>query len=286
MRPLNEKAKGEVLATLRKGVLPKPAQRAFIRAIKRHPTFERLQAAKFLLGISALDGQASYTQENCGSLIVRLLSEVDGKGLEIQGIAFAPDSLRDRKLGNLTFRHSFFAPTSLELSTLNKCTFEGCHFGQLRIYGSTAFQEVQFEGTTVDSVRLVEQDSEVWDPLAVRATLEKWGVRFSGDAEGAAPESEQVRRIDQELRDFEKLIRYFMRSTHISENVILMKLGNRGQCFLDDSLPQLVDHRIMIEIDNRGGGVQRRFKLGQTLEAIDQAMTGAQGSFSEFLKAF
>lgn len=286
IRPLNEKAKGEVLATLRKGVLPKPAQRAFIQAIKRHPTFERLQAAKFLLGISLLDGQASYTQENCGSLIVRLLSEVDAKGLEVQSIAFPSDSLRDRKLGNLTFRHCFFSPTSLELSTFKKCRFEDCHFSQLRIYSSTVFEEVQFDEITVDSVRMVDQDSEIWDPLAVRTTLERCGVKFPAEAQEAVPEVEVGRKADQELRDFEKLIRYFMRSTHISENVILMKLGNRGQCFLDDSLPELLQHRIMTEIDNRGGGAQRRFKLGQTLEAIDEAMTGAHGSYREFLNAF
>jgi hypothetical protein len=286
IRPLNEKAKGEVLATLRKGAVPRPAQRAFIQAIKRHPTFERLQAAKFLLGISALDGQASYTQENCGSLIVRLLSEVDARDLEIQHIAFPPDSLRDRKLRNLSFRNCFFAQTSLELSTFANCRFVDCHFGQLRIFNSTRFQEVLFEAIAVDSIRIVEQESEVWDPLAVRATLEKCGVKFAEETPSSIPEGEIGRKSDQELRDFEKIIRYFMRSTHISENVILMKLGHHGQCFLDDTLPDLLEHRIMSEIENRGGGVQRRFKLGQSLEAIDAALTRAQGSYREFLNAF
>lgn len=286
IRPLNDKAKAEVLATLRRGVLPKPAQRAFIQAIKRHPTFERLQAAKFLLAVSALDGQASYTQENCGSLIVRLLSEVDAKGLQIQGIAFSSDSLRDRKLENLSFQHCFFVPTSVELSTFKNCSFVDCHFGQLRIYTSSTFKEVHFDETSVDSVRLVDQDIEVWDPMSVRVHLERCGVQFPQSEQAVALETAVSGKSDQELRNLEKLLRYFMRSTHISENVILMKLGNRGRCFLDDALPQLLEHRILTEIKNQGGNPQRRFKLGNTLEAINTGMTAAHGSFSEFLKAF
>jgi len=286
MRPLNDKAKAEVLATLRRGVLPKPAQRAFIQAIKRHPTFERLQAAKFLLGISALDGQASYTQENCGSLIVRLLSEVDAKGLEIQGIAFPSDSLRDRKLLHLTFRYCFFAPTSVELSTFNKCKFLDCHFGQLRVYNSTSFKDVQFEETAVDSVRHFEQELEVWDPLSVRVLLDRCGVQFPQSEPPAVVEAAPSGKSDQELRDLEKLLRYFMRSTHISESVILMKLGNRAVGFLNNVVPTLLEHGILAEIENQGGNIQRRFKLGNTLESINAAMTAAHGSFSEFLKAF
>jgi hypothetical protein len=286
IRPLNDKAKAEVLATLRRGVLPKPAQRAFIQAIKRHPTFERFQAAKFLLGISALDGQASYTQENCGSLVVRLLSEVDAKGLEIQNIAFPSDSLRDRKLENLTFRHCFFAPTSVELSAFTNCTFVDCHFGQLRIYNSTAFKEVKFDETAVDSVRLVDEEIEVWDPSAVRDHLGRRGVKFPELVAPVPVEEAATGKMDQELRDLEKLLRYFMRSTHISESVVLMKLGNRASSFLDDTVPALEQYGILTEIENQGGSIQRRFKLGQTLEAINAAMIAAHGSYSAFLKAF
>lgn len=285
IRPLNDKAKAEVLATLRRGVLPKPAQRAFIQAIKRHPTFERLQAAKFLLGISALDGQASYTQENCGSLIVRLLSEVDAKGLEIQGIAFPSDALRDRKLTNLTFRHCFFVPTSVELSTFSNCAFIDCHFGQLRIYNSSEFKDVAFDETSVDSIRLVDQDADVWDPSSVRVQLELRGVKFPQTGQPIIDEVAASGKVDQELRDLEKLLRYFMRSTHISESVMLIKLGNRASSFLDEVLPALEEHGILTEIANHGGNVQRRFKLGNSLEAINTAMTSAHGSFSDFLKA-
>ena len=286
IRPLTDRAKGDVLATLRKGSLPKPAQHAFIWAVKRHPTFERLQAAKFLLEISALDGQASYTHENCGWLFVRLLSEVDGKGLEADGIAFSADALRGRKLENIHFKHCFFPPTSLELTGLKGCSFVDCNFGQIRIYNSTSFDGVVFDSCIVDSICLIDRDIEVWDPNAVRAQLEHLGVSFPYEHNLIEPADESVGKVDPELRDLEKLIRYFMRSTHISEGVIMMKLGNRAQLFLDETLPDLVDHGILVVIDNRGGSTQRRFKFGMTLEAINGVISAAQGSYTRFIGAF
>jgi hypothetical protein len=284
IRPLNDKAKGEVLATLRKGSLPKPAQHAFIRAVTRHPTFERLQAAKFLLGISTLDGQASFTQENCSWLVVRLLSGVDAKGLEVHALAFSPDALRDRKLTNVKFTHCFFPPTSMELSALKGCAFEDCSFGQLRLYESTSFAGVTFAGCTVDSVRLAGNDIEVWEPSLIRAQLERLGVSFPRVEVPLASIDPTAGQSDLELRDIEKLIRYFMRSTHISESIILVKLGNRARSFLNDQLPRLIEEGIMAEVENRGGGSQRRFKFGVTLEAINAAITAAKGSYVKFIE--
>jgi hypothetical protein len=284
IRPLNDKAKADVLAALRKGVLPKPAQHAFIRAIKRHPTFERLQAARFLLGIATLDGQASFTQENCSWLVMRLLSEVDAKGLEVHGLAFSSDALRDRKLTSIKFTHCFFSPTSMELSVLKGCVFVDCNFGQLRIHASTAFDGVVFDACTVDSLRLVDGDIEVWDPSNIRIQLENLGISFPNAEVPVATNIVGAGKIDHELRDVEKLIRYFMRSTHISESVILMKLGSRGRGFLNDQLPELLNHGIMEEIGNRGGGLQRRFKFGRTLEAVNAAIAAAQGSYQKFIE--
>jgi len=284
VRSLTDRAKGEVLSTLRKGVLPKPAQYAFIRAIKRDPKLERLQAAKFLLGISLVDGQASYTQENCSWLVVRLLSDVDGKGLEVNGLAFPPDVLRDRKLANIKFSHCYFSPTSMELSVLKGCVFADCNFGQLRIYDSTSFERVVFEDCTIDAMRLVDRDMDVWEPNSLRAQMERLGISYPHAEEHVTSVAESTSNKDPELRDIEKLIRYFMRSTHISDGVILMKLSNRGRLFIENEIPKLMDLGIIIEVEHRGGGNHRRFKLGKTLEVINEAIFSAHGSYPKFIE--
>lgn len=284
LRPLNDRAKGDVLATLRKGVLPRHAQHSFTRAIKRDPKLERLEAARFLLEIASLDGQASYTQENCSGLIVRLLREVDGKGLEITGLAFGPDSLRDRKLTNLCFKKCYFAPTSLDASQFASCSFITCKFTQLRLYSSTKFAQVKFDDCSVDMLRLMERELDIRDNNAVRKHLEQRGVVFAQAQALTIPLQYDSQEVDPELRDVGKLIRYFLRSTHMGENVIKIKLGNRAHSFLNETLPDLIANNVLMEIENRGCGTQRRFKMKMSLERIDTAISNAQGSYSRFLR--
>jgi len=40
----------------------------------------------------------------------------------------------------------------------------------------------------------------------------------------------------------------------------------------------------MEEIDNRGGGTQRRFRLKVSLQSINEAVATSRGSFQRFLK--
>jgi len=276
IHPLNDKCKPEILASLRKAPLPKHAQHAFIRAIKRHPTVERAEAAAFLLDICKLDGQVSFTQENCSWLIIGLLSDADANGLDIRDLSFSADALRDRKLINVKFTDCFFAPTSMETTSFNDCTFTRCHFSQIRIYPSTHFKVVSFADCSVDSVRINEADEEFWDPAAINSQLSGFGVSIPGENEPNSSDIAPGHQNDPEIRDLEKLIRYFMRSTHIGERVILMKLGNRGSPFFDTQLPVLLDKKIMEEIENNGGNTQRRFRLGKTLTSINKAISSAR----------
>lgn len=283
LRPLNDRAKGEVLSTLRRGVLPRDAQRAFWHAMKRDRKIERLQAAKFLLSIASLDGQASYTQENCSGLVLRLLSDVDGNSVGIEGLAFGADAMRDRKLRNVEFRRCYFASTSLELVRLENCAFSHCKFGQLRIYSTTLLSGVTFQSCEVESMRLADREIELWEPSAIEQQLAQLGIRFL--EQKSQSESQPIESsIDPAILQLEKLLRYFMRSTHMSESVMLVKLGNRAQGFLEQVLPKLVENGVFAEIENRGSGIQRRFKLGTPLEDLHRAMAEAQGSFSGFLR--
>jgi hypothetical protein len=284
LRPLNEKAKADVLSTLRKAVLPRHSQRAFIRAVTRDPKLGRLDAAKFLLGIASLDGQASYTQENCSALIVRLLREIDGKGVELGHLAFGPDSLRDRDLLNVTFKNCYFSGTSLETSRFRNCTFLGCTFAQLRVFDSTRFQNVSFTDCTIDSLQIQSRNVDVWDPQTISTLLQQLGVTITSTAAASAqPQTTEPREADAELQALDKLVRYFMRSTHISESVIAMKLGNRARMFMDNTVPELLRRGVLLTVENRGGGQQRRFRLGLPLRDVNRAMTAAGGSYQRFL---
>lgn len=281
--PFNEKAKGEVLAVFRRAVLPNHAKNAFLRAIDRTHKSDHLKVLTFLLELVKLDGQASYTHENCSSLIICLLGHFDAQGLLVSDLAFEPDALRDAKIKNVKFSRCFFSPTSMEHSSFEGCEFTNCNFGQLRIYRSTVLENVVFDACGVEALRLMDRDVEVWEPGQVRGRLRDLGVKFVEVDEDIPPVDEEAGKIDLEIQDLEKLIRYFMRSTHISESIILMKLGNRARQFLDDTLPQLLEAGVMAEIENRGGSTQRRFRFEIGLEDINDAISQAQGSYAEFI---
>ncbi len=285
IRPLNDRAKAEVLGTFRRGVLPRHTQHAVIRAVKRDAKIDRLQVVLFLLGIAAMDVQASYAQENCSDIIIRMLSGVQGDNLQIHRLSFGANALRDRKLAGISFRDCYFSQTSLEQTDLKSCTFAECTFAQMRIYNSTQVHEVQFDNCTVEALVLEDRSREVWAPADIRQNLEQIGVQFAAPApvEEAAPQDTEA---DSEIRDIEKIVRYFMRSTHISESVMHMKLGSHGQSFIDQALPRLIRTHVMQEIENRGGSDQRRFRLGVPLQQVNSAIAEARGSFARFLEQF
>ena len=284
--PLNELTKAEVLGIFRRGVLPRQAQHAFIRSITRNPQVDRMQVLRFLLSISGMDSQASYVHENCSDIIIRMLSGIDAEGLMINRLAFGAESLRDRKLKGVVFKDCYFAPSSLELTQLHDCLCSHTRFAQLRIFDSTEVNNTTFEECTVDAVSLVDRHQESWDPGEVRGHLEQLGVTLK-DVEQVVPTmAPSDIKIDDDVRCIEKLVRYFMRSTHISESVVLMKLGSRGKQFVNHTLPVLLKHGVLVEIPHLGSGTQRRFQLGAPLESVNAAIVASRGSFDSFVGQF
>jgi hypothetical protein len=285
VRPMNDRAKAELLGAFRRGILPRPAQHAFIRAVSREATLDRLKVVKLLLDVGGMDAQASYTQVNCSDIIIRLLDGIKSVGLTVNNLAFGVDALRDRKLFGVTFSNCYFSPTSMELTEMNGCTFVGSKFYQLRVFDSTRFTNVKFDECTVDALILAAIHREMRDPSEIYRQLEKLGVKFN---EPAAPtvDSFSAKEPDPAIRDIERIIRYFMRSTQISENILLMKLGVRGKVFVDHILPQLKKLGVIEEIEHRGGGDQRRFRLGSSLQSLNRAVAISHGSFERFLEQF
>lgn len=282
INPNNANIRSEVHSVLRRGILPENSQQAFIRAVERNQGLTPLGVAKLLLEISKLDGQASYTQENCGSLLVRLISRIDAGGLSIQKLSFGIDCLRDCNFQNVEFENCYFAQGSLEMSSFNDCSFRNCNFGQIRLFRSTSFMNVVFEDCIIEAVRIEETGLEIWQPASIKKVLSDLGITMGAQSDLQLSEEVNL-EVDEELTDVEKLLRYFMRSTHISESVIKIKLGDRGQSFIDHNLPDLMEVNVVKEIENRGGINQRRFKLGLPLQQLNASLVKAQGSYETFL---
>lgn len=282
IRPMNARAKAEVLGTFRRGPIPGDAMLALFRGLTRDGTLDRAQAIKFLLEVAGMDAQASYTHENVAELVICLLSGIDGSGVNILGLSFGHDALRDKKIAGVAFQNCYFSNSSLDLAELTNCTFINCKFTQLRLTESTRLSGVVFQGCTVDALVLSMRNREIWGPVEIRQQLEQAGVTFRDDVPPPPPPPRN-REPDPELVDVEKLTRYFMRSTHMSESVIQMKLGVRSNKFIDKTLPRLVKSGVLVEIQNLGSGNQRRFRLGVALQTIEKAIVTSNGDFEQFL---
>ncbi len=284
--PLNEHAKAEVLGIFRRGVLPRQAQHAFIRSVTRNSQIDLTKVVKLLLDISSMESQTSYVHENCSDIIIRLLSGLTAKNIEVNDLAFGLDALRDRKLNGIQFKKCYFSPSSMEQTQLDNCHFTHSQFTQLRFFDSTKIENTTFENCTVDALSLVDKDREIWDPEEVKSYLQQVGITLK-EADVFIPTKAPIETsIDDKVRCIEKLVRFFMRSTHITENVMLMKLGIRGQPFIDNTLPILLREGILEETLYAGAGDQRRFRLGKPLENVNGALTACRGSFDSFLEQF
>ena len=287
MRLLDERAKAETFGFFRRGLLPRQAQHAIIRAVSRSSKIDPIQTIRFLLDISHMESQASYVHQNCSDIIIRLLSGVNSTGLEINSLVFGVDALRNRSLIGAQFNDCYFAPSSLKQTHLEDCYFKHSQFAQLRVFDSTHINETTFEECTVDALFLSDVSREVWDPGELRGYLQKIGVSLKECNVTIPVETITANIMDDDLRCVEKLIRHFMRrNTHIGESVMLLKLGTQGQQFINDTLPLLLKGGIFEEIKHSGSGTQRRFRLGVPLERINSALAACRGSFDLFINQF
>jgi len=142
-----------------------------------------------------------------------------------------------------------------------------------------------FDNCTVDALELRDKNIETWDPYEIQASLKKIGMKFI-EPEMQSLIQGEVAETDSEIQDLQKIVRYFMRSTHISESVILIKLSLRGHEFISDTIPELLKHGIFEEVEHRGGKSQRRFMLGVPLHSLNTAIATSSGTFSQLLKKF
>lgn len=282
--PMDKGATAEALSVMRRGILPEHSQLAFSRAVKRNKKTTAREVAKFLANVSKLDGHASYTRENCGNLISRVISESAGDDLELEEIVFGIDALRDCKIERVNFKNCYFSQGSYELTQLTNCTFTNCTFGQIRVYDSTTITSNTFIECNIDSIRIESKSLEMWEPSQINGYLESLNKINTKSALAENIETEV--EIDENLICVEKLLRYFMRSTHISESVIRIKLGDRGQHFIDNIIPELIEHGVVTEINDRSSAQQRRVKLGRPLQELNSSLAAAQGSYEKFLEKF
>lgn len=245
------------------------------------------ETIKALVNFCSLDDKTSYTQDNTCNIIIRLLKNIDYQGNHIKNLNFPINSLRARYLKNVVFEDCYFAPTAIKNSVLVGCSFIRCEFESLNFSIEQDERTIEINNTHFDdcefhSIQTSSQDS-IWDPVDLNEFLSVHGLLSQKD-----PIDSEIYEnpTDDKLACFSRVMRYFQRSTHISDNVILMKTGSYSSLFRDEVLPELLEMNILTKIVNKGSNNQDRYKLGYPFKVINEAIQSSKGSYDLFIREF
>lgn len=231
------------------------------------------------------EGPTSFVRENCGSLILKILSSEDASQVILDGYSFPANGLESIRLRNLVVRNSHFQITSIISSYLENCLFQKCSFDGIELeHESSTIEKVILKDCEVSAVQNKSKDLSYYDPFSIKNELVSIGFAYEITENTAAiTNSAHETYLDNDLEIVQKALRRFVRGSHINDNVFKLKLGPKAPYFLEELLPILLEVNILAEIEYSGQGQKRRFKLATPFENISKALKESKGSFESFI---
>lgn len=279
-RLLVEGNKAGVGHSFRQGVLPALS----IEAAAKHFRRENNDIPGVVAMVNELcigEPRASFIKDNLSGIMIRLLDYNSTSGVMVAHGSFPPDSLLGRHLMDIIFQDCYFQRTSLAQARLTRVRFVRCEFESLELRQGLQIEQSTLDKCTCHSVIPVNFDSTVFDPQQVSQALAQVGFVFV-----LPPTALQtlVAEPDEKMVIIERMVRAFMRSTGVNENTLNKRLGSQAPEYFNVVLPKLEEAGIVTEVKFTGSGNQRRFRLGISLELLNQAIEGSGGKFDRFLE--
>ncbi len=236
--------------------------------------------------VLASEAKMSLVRENMSGTLVYLLDIAQVAGCTIEGGAFPADALRGRHFAKIGFVGSFFRRTSLEKTKLSEVVFSDCEFEGIEITDSSQITSASLRGCRIHSVVPRESDTTVFAPVAIEAALVRGGFTVTNaTAENVVVPQQVQTDVEDAVKAVERLLRAFMRSpAGLNENTINQRLGSHAAIFFRDVYPQMESHGLISEMEYRGSGTQRRFRLLVRLDQLNTALEGCGGDFDEFIR--
>jgi hypothetical protein len=206
----------------------------------------------------------------------------DHEAISFVDMFFSPDILLSRNLHNISFLKSHFQPSAIQSSALFDIAFKDCEFERLDLQADTDLAGCTFDSCRIESILLLPDEDQNFDPTLIRQRLRKAGATLGGDAH-AAVVGENV--VDLRVKILERLFRSFLRSTQIDEDWLRVRLGKSfASTFYAEILPVLLTRKILEEVPWRGRGSQQRYKLAVQMSDVDIALGKSKGNFDALIK--
>lgn len=221
----------------------------------------------------------SFCKENCAAIILRLIEVVDrAEKVVLRNLQAPMGALCGKNITNVHFIDCGFQPTNTAMSIFEDVIFSSCRFERLECNFPEGLKGCIFEDCSVESMLVSNQEEQSFDP----AVIADWLVKAGGINSSLMSPVQSSQ--DELLKLFEKFLRSFLRSTHVDDSFIRLRMGKvHSSTFFDDVLPQLLNEGILQEVQWKGQGVQHRYKLAVPMSEINDALEKSRGTFKGFL---
>jgi hypothetical protein len=281
---LNNKLQ-EAKSLLRKSPLPFQANDSIVARVKSQ-TKNYTDIISKLDAIIKGENQFSYVKENAGNIVIRILSNEKLPSITIKNYELPTNSFLTIELENINFEDCHFQNTSLASSKIANCNFIRCQFDRVEMNHNTIFHSVKLIDCDISTVFDITKDKGFYEKFSIELFLKGKGIRI--EKTKVEPELIPVEEVDDEnLELTEKALRRYVRSnTPINDDIFKMRLGPKANHFFKEILPDLLDNKILVEVEYQGSGQHRRFKLGVSFGQIETALNNSKGSYDNFIKQF
>ena len=285
-RALYERDIGAMNLIMDQSSLPSAAVREAVRYVRNAAGSHIHQKVDLLQELAGGLLPTSFILANCSILILGLL-DGQSRTARIRNMNFPVDALCGRRLSNLTVEDSYFDASKLESAFLRKCKFVNCHFYRLSISGSEKVKDTVIDDQSrVDSIELLKHSDggqghwiPRFEPRLIRRELERSGFNLPPAASKSDDELQE--EIDDDLELVQRFLRAFLRSTFLSEQIILKRLGTKAHHFLKNLQPRLLSAGVIGEF--AGHKSQDTIRLVVQMDRIEDAIRRAGGNFEKFL---
>ena len=255
------------------------AARGALRESGGRPTF-----MDTLNEVCAIELRDSFIKDNAGDLAIRLIDVGDLGAVAIDHMSFSVDSLKSRDIHDATFHDCYFGRTALTGSIVRNCSFERCRFEQIDLSDVTQIHGASLRDCEVFSVVRSSEETAIFAPESISGTLREAGFQIPYRHRDAGIEPAVPIETDDLLELTIRMCRVFFRSTGVNEYTFRQRLGSKANIFFDQVLPSLKGYGVVNEIEYKGGGSQRRYRLGISLDDVQRSIEQADGNFEKFLE--
>ena len=288
-RRLGELMLAKKSTTVRQLLSPKPLPDLSVRVASRalmHSVNSDHSAIEFLCDIASAGARGTYARTNASNMVLRCLSLSGGNGILLKDMHFTSGSASGLAFACISFERCTFEHLDIRHVTMSDVAFTGCEIidficedderGHSGTFDRESLPEVIHIGGGDDAASCFAPEEQV-------QLLNQLG--FSVQAvEGNVDEAPPL-VFDPRILEVEKVFRAFRRSTQLNVNVMQMRLSHRWKEFDKHVLPELTKRNILIDVQNRGSGTQRRFKMGVGFDDFERACENCHGDYIAFLNA-